>query len=88
MNEKVDRKILNELSGVIAEVLDVGVDEVGIDAEIYITSNWDSLGHLSIIEKVESMYSIRVPDNLLAELTSIRRLEAFIRDSIGDQNGE
>lgn len=88
MNENVNHKILSELAGVISEVLDVALDEVGIDAEIYKTLNWDSLGHLSIIEKVESTYSIRIPDDLLAELTSIRRLEAFIRDSLGDENGE
>ena len=71
----VNRELLRKL---VAETLQLPLDQVPADASSETLEAWDSLRHLDIILAVEATTKIRFPTAEIVELTSLDKLEAAL----------
>lgn len=67
----MDTKRIQEL---IAEALDIELDEVRPDSSSETLEAWDSLGHLRVILAVEAAFLVRFPTKDIPNLTSVQAL--------------
>lgn len=61
-----------EIISLIAEVLEVPVEEVSLDSCIGDFPSWDSMGHLSILQAIQEKYDVVFAprERLMAESVS------------------
>jgi acyl carrier protein len=71
----VSRDVLRKL---VADALELPVDQVPDDASSETLEAWDSLKHLDIIMAVESATNISFPTSEIVGLTSLDQLEAAL----------
>ena len=63
-------------------------DELTDDLEPSSVSGWDSVGHIALIEAVESRFGIRVTTEEMLEMTTVNRIKDILRDhDIRESNG-
>ena len=55
---------------IISEIFDLGLDEVNENLNQESTSNWDSLGVITLATALEDEFKLRISENELMELTS------------------
>ena len=66
---------LNTLLEIVAESTESKLNEVNIDSSIDTLEGWDSLGHLSILSKLDSITQGKAAEiNTLADCESVRDL--------------
>lgn len=66
---------LNEL---IADVLDLDLEDAGDELSRETADNWDSLNHLRIVTAVERAFSIRLTMADIESATSVARLKEIV----------
>ena len=74
----MEKRILN----IIANVLDVDINEIELDTAIGDLPEWDSIHHLQIIAELEKEFGIKYPPEELAELEDISDLISLTEDTI------
>lgn len=60
---------------IVAEVLNIKIEELNKNSCMGITHNWDSLNHVGIISAIEETYGITINDN---ELMKYNNMAAII----------
>jgi acyl carrier protein len=67
------------LKNLMATTFGVPPDDVpdGAAADLY--PPWNSLGHLELMMALEMEYRVRIPAQMMSELTSTESIEAFLR---------
>ena len=74
----MEKRILN----IIANVLDVDINEIELDTAIGDLPEWDSIHHLQIIAELEKEFGIKYAPEELAELEDISDLISLTEDTI------
>ena len=74
----MEKRILN----IIANVLDVDINEIEIDTAIGDLPEWDSIHHLQSIAELEKDFGLTSPPEELAELEDISDLVSLTEDTI------
>ena len=74
----MEKRILN----IIANVLDVDINEIELDTAIGDLPEWDSIDHLQIIAELEKEVGIKYTPEELAELEDISDLISLTEDTI------
>lgn len=74
----MEKRILN----IIANVLDVDINEIELDTAIGDLPEWDSIHHLQIIAELEKEFGIKYTPEELTELEDISDLISLTEDTI------
>lgn len=74
MNEFTKNKVLE----IVAEVLDLSIDEINIDKHRKEYEEWDSLAHVQIIAGIIDEFNISLSLEDAAEVTNLRELIKLI----------
>ena len=74
----MEKRILN----IIANVVDVDINEIELDTAIGDLPEWDSIHHLQIIAELEKEFGIKYAPEELAELEDISDLISLTEDTI------
>lgn len=61
------------LSGLVANVLDLPLAEVG-EARAEVTPSWDSFGHLRLVMAVEEEFGVSFSPEEIVQLDSVERI--------------
>ena len=70
----------DEIRAIMAQVLRLPVDRVGLDAAIGNVPNWDSTAHMRIMLALEDQFGVELNETEMVEMTSL----AKIRDVVAD----
>ena len=65
---------------VIAKTFDIPLSDVGDDAELNTTPNWDSLGHMLLMLELEAEFGISIATEDMTNLLSLDLLEEYLQD--------
>ena len=68
----------DELKTVLADILELPVDQIGDDAGVETLAEWDSLAHLQVMLAVEHHFGLHLPTEAMAQLTSLESIEAVL----------
>jgi acyl carrier protein len=71
----LNREMLRKL---VADALQLPLEQVPANASSETLEDWDSLRHLDIILAVESATNVKFPTAEIVELTSLEKLEAAL----------
>ncbi len=64
----------------IAEVLQVSVDEITPDLEIGELDEWDSLHNVAIFAELEKRFDIKITQDMLVDLENVEDIISLIKD--------
>jgi acyl carrier protein len=53
---------LKKPNEIVAQILEISIDQLNDDSAYGVTPNWDSLNHIGIINELEINYNIIIPD--------------------------
>jgi len=67
-----------KLKAIMADVLEVSIEEVNADASMDTVENWDSLQHLSLILAIEEAFGVSLLMDEVAEMTDFPRIVAIL----------
>ncbi|CAM5274740.1 acyl carrier protein [Streptomyces abikoensis] len=73
---------VEELRDLVADALELPVEEVTDDARFKEDLDVDSLISLEIAVRIEEQYGIRIDDSDLADLGSFRLISELVRDRV------
>lgn len=71
------------LEAVVCSALGLAPSYVADDLAYQSVSEWDSLGHVSLMLALESAYGTKISGDLVTQLTSLRALRAFVLRLVG-----
>jgi acyl carrier protein len=64
----------DKIKQIIAQVLNISVNDITDDASTQNIHNWDSLNHMNIIFAVEEQLGITFEDDEIMNLTSLEKI--------------
>ena len=64
----------------IAEVLQVPVDEITPELEIGELDEWDSLHNVNIFAELEKQFGIKITQDLLVDLENVEDIISLVKD--------
>lgn len=65
---------------IIAEVLQVPVDEITPDLEIGELDEWDSLHNVAIFAELEKQFDIKITQDMLVDLENVEDIISLLKD--------
>jgi acyl carrier protein len=71
---------MNELCGLVAEVLGVDYGCVGPETGPLTLPQWDSLNHMRLIGAVEETYGVQLSTDEILNLLSVEDIAALLRE--------
>jgi acyl carrier protein len=69
--QNVNIELLGRIRNVIAEVLQVNIDEITPEIAFGDIPQWDSLGHMEILLALEESFAIAVTAETISDLVSL-----------------
>ena len=72
----MDEKIIK----LIAEVLQVPVDEITPNVEIGELDEWDSLHNVAIFAELEKQFDIKITQDMLVDLENVDDIISLVKD--------
>lgn len=66
------------LNALIAEALGLSGDDIDDALSYDDVAQWDSFGHLALMTAIEARYGVRIEDDLVVSLTSVRSIREFV----------
>lgn len=66
---------------IIAEAIQVPEEVITSDLSFGDIPQWDSLGHMEIILKLEESYGLAIDTELIAKLVSVREIYQFLEEN-------
>lgn len=73
MENSAKLKVGEEIKEIIAEIVEMEVDELDSDASFVDDLGLDSLRALEVLAALEKQYKIEIPESYMAELTSVNK---------------
>ncbi len=64
--------ILEETKEIIAEILNLPVEQIDVEAEMTDIEGWDSLRNVMILSQLEEHFDIMFPPDDIFDLTSVK----------------
>ncbi len=74
--------IFDEVKEILAEQLDVNIDDIEINSSLSDDLGADSLDAIDIVMTVEDQYSIEVPDEVIKSIKTVEDIVSFIESNI------
>lgn len=68
---------------VVAQALGCSRDSLSIESAMYRDHGWDSFGHVSVIVALEEAYGIRIPNDEMMILTTMKAIVQILERSQG-----
>ena len=63
--------MIEEIKSLMAEVLNISLEEITNDASPENTNNWDSIRHMEILAKLEEKYSVKFDIDEMIEMMTL-----------------
>ena len=73
--------ILIKIIDVVSKCLKVNKNTLNLDSDIKNTDKWDSLAHVLIVINICDAFSLKFDEDIIPELTSIRKIYNFIKEN-------
>ena len=70
-----------QLISILSNTLGISIEQININSSSENIKQWDSLKHMNVIFAVEDEFNIIVPDEQLANSTSVKSLLQIINDT-------
>ena len=77
----INQDLAGHVQELVAEALQISEDMITADLAFGDIPQWDSLGHMEIILRLEDAYNIPIDTELIARLVSIRDICHFVEES-------
>lgn len=74
--------IFDEIKEILAEQLDIAIDDIELTSSLTDDLGADSLDAIDIVMSVEDQYSIEVPDEAIEKMKTVEDIVAFIESNI------
>ncbi len=71
-----------KIRDIVAEILEIPVEELGFDTEMDEISEWDSMRNVMILSTLEEKFDIMFPEDDIFDLTSIKALTDEVNNII------
>jgi acyl carrier protein len=75
--------MLVDLFKLVAQALGCSRDSLSMDSAMYRDHGWDSFGHVSIVAALEEAYGIRISNDEVMLLTTMRDIVEFTKNLRG-----
>lgn len=66
--------IIEEVRGIVAQILELEVSELPVEAEMDEIGEWDSIHNVMILAKLEDYYDILFPEDDVFDLVSVKAI--------------
>jgi acyl carrier protein len=77
----------NEIRNIIAEIIEKPAEEITPNAKFYEDLGVDSMMALEILAAIEKKYKISIPEEKLAQLTTLEQTITVAKEYLGPKNG-
>ena len=77
-----NKKLENELRALVAEIVEVGPEKITIEAKFVDDLGMDSMMALEILAALEKKYKIRIPEERLSRLRTIREAVELLKECL------
>lgn len=74
--------IFDEVKEILAEELDINIDDIEMTSNLMDDLGADSLDAIDIVMSVEDQYSIEVPDEVIKSIKTVEDIVSFIESNI------
>jgi acyl carrier protein len=74
--------LVPQIKEILSGLFNVSVDSLSMDSSTANVDGWDSLGQLMVIVELEQRLGIQISPECGEELTSITRIEEFLRSQV------
>jgi len=81
MPSQTDQLLVGEIQALLAEAIQVPVETVTADLTFGDLPQWDSLGHMEILMRLEEKYGVEVNAETIARLVSIPEILQFLKEN-------
>lgn len=71
----------DKIKFIIANCCQIDLAEVGNDAKVNDTPNWDSLSHMQIMVCIEQEFGVSLDTRDIAALTSYQDILSYLKDA-------
>lgn len=76
-----NREISNRVQELVAEAIQVPQDMVTADLAFGDIPQWDSLGHMEVVLKLEMEYGLAIDADLIAQLVSVPEICRYLEEN-------
>lgn len=76
----------NEIRSMIAEITEQEAEKITLDAKFVEDLGMDSMMALEIMAGMEKKYKITIPEEKLAQMTTLRETIAIVKEYIGSKS--
>lgn len=81
MPSQIDQPLVGEIQALLADAIQVPVEMVTADLTFGDLPQWDSLGHMEILMRLEEKYGVEVNAETIARLVSIPEILQFLKEN-------
>jgi acyl carrier protein len=74
---------LQQIQAVLAEALGLPVDQIDPDLAFGDLPQWDSMGHMEVMLRLEEHFGVEINNETIASLTSIPAIRQYLEDGHG-----
>lgn len=78
-------EIKEQITTLLASVLDIPVDEILPEAAPGVMEKWDSLKHMMLIVALEEEFEVRFSDDELTDLLNLELIVHIVSEKIGSE---
>ena len=72
----------DSLKQILATVLRVPVEDIGVDTSMDNIESWDSLNHMNLILALEDAYKVSIPDDEATNITSYPLIKLVVSEQL------
>ena len=70
-----------EINSIVSQSLGIDASQINDDLSMETCEHWDSLSHMELIAALEAALKIEFDFDLIAEMTSLKKIRAVLNDS-------
>ncbi|MBU2699193.1 acyl carrier protein [Sporomusaceae bacterium BoRhaA] len=71
---------MKKLFAIFSRVMKVPEENLSLETSKNELENWDSLAHLQVIAEIEEAFSVSIPFEVIAQLTTIGDFAKYIKE--------
>jgi len=80
MDSDLQTQTMKRVQDILAEALQVPLDEIGPQLAFGDLPQWDSMGHMEVIMRLEESFGIEVNADTIAGLTSVPAICSYLEE--------
>jgi acyl carrier protein len=81
MEEKQNSHFIEQVQALLADALQVPGEMIGADMAFGDLPQWDSLGHMEVMMRLEEQFGVEVNPDTIASLISIQEIISYLEDN-------